>query len=340
MRLHEYRPNSYDLFEMAEHDRQPEVERRASLDLGLEEETTMSLFGGVEAGGTRFVCAIGSSPDRLEAEASFATTTPQETINQAIAFFQEYQRRELLLAVGVGSFGPVDLDPTSPKFGYITTTPKPGWADTEFVGRLSRALGVPVGFDTDVNAAALGEATWGAAKGLQTFIYMTVGTGIGGGGMVNGHLLHGLLHPEMGHLRLPHDFDQDPYLGACPFHGDCLEGLAAGPALLGRWGQRPEELSPDHPAWRLEAHYLALGLANLIYTISPQRIILGGGVMQQTALFHMIRQNVRQVLNGYLPVPEVMEQIDQYIVPARLGSRGGVLGAIALAKKAIQANRS
>jgi len=307
--------------------------------LCLEEEITMPLYGGVEAGGTRFVCAIGSSPDRFEEEISFATTTPEETIDRTIAFFQQYQRRGSLSAVGVGSFGPVDLNPSSPTFGYITTTPKPGWANTEFFGRISRALEVPVGFDTDVNAAALGEATWGAAKGLETFIYMTVGTGIGGGGMVNGQLLHGLLHPEMGHLRLPHDLDQDPYPGACPFHGDCFEGLAAGPALLGRWGHRAEELTADHPAWRLEAHYLALGLANLICTLSPQRIILGGGIMQQTALFPMVQRNVQQLLNEYLQAPAILQQIDQYIVPAALGNRVGVLGAIALAKKTAQVNR-
>jgi fructokinase len=296
----------------------------------------MPVYGGVEAGGTRFVCTIGSSPDSLEAETSFATTTPQETIDRTIAFFQQYRGREPLSAVGVGSFGPVDLNPKSPKFGYITATPKAGWANTEFLGRISRALRVPVGFDTDVNAAALGEATWGAAKGLETFVYLTVGTGIGGGGMVNGQLLHGLLHPEMGHLRVPHDLVKDPYSGACPFHGDCFEGLAAGPALLGRWGRRAEELPPDHPAWRLEAHYLALGLVNLICTLSPQRIILGGGVMKQTGLFQMVRQNVQQLLNGYLQVPAILEQIDQYIVPAALGNRAGVLGAIALAQKAIR----
>jgi fructokinase len=295
----------------------------------------MSVYGGVEAGGTRFVCAIGSSPDRIETQTSFATTTPQETIDRTIAFFQQYQRREPLSAVGVGSFGPVDLNPMSSKFGYITNTPKPGWAYTEFSGRISRALGVPVAFDTDVNAAALGEATWGAAEGLETFIYMTVGTGIGGGGMINGQLLHGLLHPEMGHLRLPHVLEQDPYPGGCPFHGDCLEGLAAGPALLGRWGHRGEDLPQDHPAWALEAHYLALGLANLICTISPQRIILGGGIMQRIALFQMVRRDVQQLLNRYVQVPAILEQIDQYIVPAALGNKAGVLGAIALAKNKI-----
>jgi fructokinase len=197
-------------------------------------------------------------------------------------------------------------------------------------------LRVPVGFDTDVNAAALGEATWGAAKGLETFVYLTVGTGIGGGGMANGQLLHGLLHPEMGHLRVPHDLDEDPYSGACSFHGDCFEGLAAGPALLGRWRGAAEELPPDHPAWRLEAHYLALGLVNLICTLSPQRILLGGGVMQQTTLLPMVRRNVQQLLNGYISVPAILEQIDQYIVPGRLGNRAGVLGAIALAKEMTQ----
>jgi len=295
----------------------------------------MAVYGGVEAGGTKFVCAIGSSPDSLKAETTFATTTPEETINRTITFFQQHGQREPLSGVGVGSFGPVDLNSKSPKFGYITATPKPGWADTELLGRISRALRVPVAFDTDVNAAALGEAKWGAAKGLETFVYLTVGTGIGGGGMVNGQLLHGLLHPEMGHLRVPHDFNKDPYRGACPFHGDCLEGLAAGPAFLGRWGRHAEELSPNHPAWQMEAHYLALGLTNLIYTLSPQRIILGGGVMQHDELFPMIRQNVQELLNKYLQVPAIVKQIDQYIVPTVLGNRAGVLGAIALAERVV-----
>jgi fructokinase len=295
----------------------------------------MSVYGGVEAGGTKFVCAIGSSPNKLEAEISFATTTPRETIDQAITFFREYQQREILSAVGVGSFGPVDLNPVSPTFGYITTTPKPDWVNTDLLGQIRRALGVPVAFDTDVNVAALGEATWGAAKGLETFVYVTVGTGIGGGGIVNGKLMHGLLHPEIGHTRLPHNFDDDSYRGACPLHGDCFEGLAAGPALLGRWGRPAEELAPDHPAWSLEAHYLALGLTNPILTLSPQRIILGGGIMKQTTLFQMVRQNVLQLLNGYLQVPTILEQIDQYVVPAELGDRSGVLGAIALAQKAV-----
>jgi len=229
----------------------------------------MPLFGGIEAGGTKFVCAIGTGPDDLRTETRFPTTTPEETIGQAVAFFKEQAQKEPLAAIGIASFGPVDPNPNSPTFGYITTTPKSGWAHTNLAGTVSRALGIPVGFDTDVNGAALGEQHWGAALGLDTFIYLTIGTGLGGGGLVNGRLVHGLIHPEMGHVRLPHDWAADPYAGACPYHGDCFEGLAAGPALEGRWGQRAETLPLDHPAWALEAHYLALGLVNFVCTLSP-----------------------------------------------------------------------
>jgi fructokinase len=204
----------------------------------------------------------------------------------------------------------------------------------DFAGRLRQALAVPVGFDTDVNAAALGEQRWGAAQGLDNFIYLTIGTGIGGGAMVNGRLLHGLVHPEMGHIRLPHDWTADPYPGFCPFHGDCLEGLAAGPALEGRWGQRAETFAAGHPAWELEAHYLGLALMNFICTLSPQRIILGGGVMTQPALLPLVRSKVQTLLNGYVRHPAILERIDQYIVLPALGGKAGVLGAIALAQDA------
>jgi len=290
----------------------------------------MPLWGGIEAGGTKFVCAVGTGPDDLWAEARFPSTTPEETIGQAIQFFQ--QQREPLAAIGIASFGPLDPNPDSPTFGYITTTPKLGWVHTDLAGPIRRALGVPVGFDTDVNVAALGEYRWGAAQGLDTFIYLTIGTGIGGGGMVNGKLIHGLIHPEMGHIRIPHDRDMDPYTGSCPYHGDCLEGLAAGPALEGRWGQRGETLPADHPAWLLEADYLAFALANIICILSPQRIILGGGVMQQRQLFPLVWRRVQELLNDYLPVPAILDQIDDYIVPPGLGDRAGVLGAIALAQ--------
>jgi fructokinase len=200
-------------------------------------------------------------------------------------------------------------------------------------GRLKKDLGVPVAFDTDVNAAAIGEARWGAARGLDTFIYLTVGTGIGGGGLVRGRPMHGLVHPEIGHMLLPHDRSVDPFPGACPFHGGCLEGLASGPALLLRWGQPAESLPVDHPAWALEARYLALALVNLVCTLSPQRIVMGGGVMEQAHLFPLIRKEVAALLNGYIRATEILEAVDSYIVPPGLGDRSGRLGALAMAER-------
>lgn len=289
------------------------------------------LYGGIEAGGTKFVCAVGASPDDLR-EVRFQTTTPDETIDRAIEFFRPQAQRESIAAIGIGSFGPIDLHRDSPTYGFITTTPKPGWANTDLVGKIQRALNVPVEFDTDVNAAALGEHRWGAAKGLDTFIYLTIGTGIGGGGMVGGKLMHGLIHPEMAHSYLPHDRARDPFTGTCPFHGDCFEGLAAGPAIEKRWGRRAENLPADHPAWELEADYIALALMNYVCILSPQRIILGGGVMEQPQLFTMVRRKLQQLLNGYIQSPKILERIDDYIVPPGLGKRAGVLGAIALAQ--------
>ena len=307
------------------------------------------LYGGIEAGGTKFVCAVASGPDDVRAEVQFATTTPSETIEKAIRFFQEQMAAQAgrLDAIGIASFGPVDPNPASPTYGHITTTPKPGWANTDFAGAVRRALDLPVGFDTDVNGAALGEHRWGAAQGLDTFVYMTIGTGIGAGGMVGGRLMHGLIHPEMGHIRLPHDLATagtaeqgpyaDPFPGVCSYHGDCLEGLACGPALEARWGQAPETLPADHPGWSLQARYLALAVVNLICTLSPQRIILGGGVMKQRHLFPRIRAEVQTLLNGYVQAPEITDRIEEYIVPPALGSRAGVMGAIALAARAGEA---
>lgn len=294
----------------------------------------MALYGGIEAGGTKFVCAVAGGPDDYRDEIRFPTTTPEETLAQAIDFFQAHHRREPLQAIGVACFGPIDPNPASPTFGYVTTTPKPHWAHTDVVGRLKAALGLPIGFDTDVNGAALGEHRWGAAQGLDTFVYLTIGTGLGGGAMVNGRLLHGLMHAEMGHMRIPHDRTRDPYPGWCSYHGDCWEGLAAGPAIEGRWKAKGQNLPADHPAWALEAHYLALGVVNIITTLSPQRIIMGGGVMEQRHLFPLLRKEVQELLNGYIQRPEITDAIDQYIVPPLLGSRAGVLGAIALAMDA------
>jgi fructokinase len=292
------------------------------------------LYGGIEVGGTKIVCAAGTGPGNVRAEVRFPTTTPGEALGQMMAFFRQQQLIAPLAAVGIGSFGPLSLDPRASDYGSITTSPKPGWSHIDLVGAIGRALGVPVGFDTDVNAAALGEWRWGAAQGLDTFIYLTVGTGIGGGGFCNGRLLHGLLHPEMGHIRLPHDQQADPFAGICPYHMDCLEGLASGPALQARWGVPAETLPSDHPAWALEAHYLALACVTFTCALSPQRIILGGGVMSRSHLFPRIRQDVQALLNGYIQAPALLGKIDAYIVPPGLGGREGVLGALALAEQA------
>jgi fructokinase len=304
----------------------------------MNDRTKAPLLGGIEAGGTKFVCAVGTGPEDLRAEVRFPTTTPEETIDRAIRFFQEQANIEPVAAIGIASFGPVDPNPKSPTFGYITSTPKAGWANTNFTGAVGRALNVPVGFDTDVNGAALGEYRWGTAQGLDTFIYLTVGTGLGGGGLVNGQLMHGLIHPEMGHIMPPRHPD-DIFPGVCPYHGNCLEGMTTGPALEKRWGQPAANLPPDHPAWELEAHYLALGLVNFICTLSPQRIIMGGGVMQQLQLFPLIRRKVQTFLNGYVQSPAITSQIDGYIVPPGLGARAGILGAFALAERQLTLER-
>ena len=293
-----------------------------------------SLFGGIEAGGTKFVCAVGTGPQDIRDSVRFPTTTPDETIARTIAFFQ--RQPEAVTAIGIGSFGPVDLNLSSPTFGSITTTPKPGWANTDLLQRIQKAIPVPIAFDTDVNAAAFGESRWGAAQGLDTFLYLTIGTGIGGGGLVNGELMHGLIHPEMGHMLIPHDVEADPYQGHCPFHGDCLEGLASGPAMQARWKQPAETLPEDHPAWELEATYIAYGLVNLITAISPQRIVLGGGVMSQPRIFGLVRRQVQSFLSGYVQHRSILQEIDAYIVPPALGSWAGVLGALALAQTGLK----
>ena len=290
------------------------------------------LFGGIEAGGTKFVCAVGTGPDDIHAETRFPTTNPDETISRAVDFFIKFHEKESLSAIGIASFGPVDLNPESKTYGYITKTPKPGWSETPFASTLKENVGVPVGFDTDVNGALLGESRWGAAQEFQNAIYLTIGTGIGGGGMVNGQLVHGMVHPEIGHiLVMPREDDPLP-AGVCPFHGHCLEGMAAGPAIEAKWKNKADKLDPDHGAWELEAHYLAKALHNLICTLSPQRIILGGGVMNQEHLFPLIWKKTKESLNNYVQHPSLLDGIDEYIVPPGLGKWSGVLGAIALAQ--------
>lgn len=296
----------------------------------------MTLYGGIEAGGTKFSCAVASNPDDVKIISDFPTTTPAETLPRIIHFLSKAQKDYGQLAgIGIASFGPVDLHPDSPSFGHITKTPKAGWTDVDIVGMVREFNDLPIGFDTDVNGAALAEHRWGAAIGLDTFIYLTIGTGIGGGGLVGGNLMHGLIHPEMGHLRVPHDWQADPFPGACPYHGDCLEGMASGLSIEKRWGISAKELEADHPAWDLEVEYLSLGFVNIICTVSPQRLILGGGVMKQLHLFPRIRHRVQELLNNYVYHPSIQVGIDDFIIPPKLGTRAGVFGAIALAQSAV-----
>jgi fructokinase len=293
-----------------------------------------ALVGGIEAGGTKVVCAVGTGPDDVRAEVRVPTTTPEETLGRVVAFFHAQAVQAPLGALGIASFGPLDLDRRSPTFGFITTTPKPGWRGVDLVGPLRTALGVPIDLDTDVNAAALAEQRWGAGRDLGTLVYVTVGTGIGGGAVIDGRPQHGLLHPEMGHVRVPHDHARDPFPGICPAHCDCWEGLATAPAIAARWRCAPETLPDEHPAWALEAHYLALGLANIILTLSPNRIVLAGGVLARTQLYGLVRSEVSDLLGGYLTSPSLADGLQHYIVPPALGDRAGVLGAIALAQTA------
>lgn len=284
-------------------------------------------LGAIEAGGTKFVCGIGTEQGEVIERISIPTTTPEETLEQVIGFFKTRE----VDALGVGSFGPVDLDHASPTYGYITSTPKRHWNSFNLVGELKKRFSVPIGFDTDVNAAALGESVWGAAKGLDSCLYMTVGTGIGVGAVSEGKLVHGMLHPEMGHI-LVRRHEEDSFRGSCPFHGDCLEGMAAGPAIEARWGKKGVELAGNSKVWKLEAYYLAQALVNYILILSPKKIIIGGGVMKQEQLFPLVREQTVKLLNGYIQHDNIVKTIDQYIVPPGLGDNAGLCGALALAK--------
>jgi fructokinase len=294
--------------------------------------TGSDLYGAIEAGGTKFVCAIGTGPDDIRAQIRIPTTTPAETIGTMLDFF----RRETAIhgavsGLGIASFGPVDLVQTSPTWGYITTTPKRGWANTDLAGPLATALACPVGFETDVNGAALGEARWGAGQGVDVLVYITVGTGLGGGILVDGKPVHGLLHPELGHIRVPKHASDLAFAGVCPFHGDCLEGLASGPAIQARWGTSLSDVPADHSAMARQAHYLGHLCANLLLTVSANRILLGGGVMQTSGLLALIQSETLGLLNGYLAVPAGLGAVIQ--LPA-LGQGAGLAGAFVLAMNA------
>lgn len=294
----------------------------------------MQLYGGIEAGGTKFVCMVASDPENIVAETKFPTTTPEETIQRTNDFFRPFIQRGELAAIGLGSFGPVDLDPKSSTYGFITGTPKPNWSFTDLLGGVKRGLKLPIAYDTDVNAAALGELCWVPEnKDIDPFIYITVGTGIGTGVIANGKPVRGLVHPEAGHMAIPHDWQEDPFAGGCPFHGDCWEGLANGPAMAQRWGRPADTLPDDHPGWDLEAKYIALAIVNQIYAYSPQRVVLGGGVAQHAGLLQKVQLKTQQILNNYVQSDMILNHIDRYIVSPGLGNRSGVLGAIAMARE-------
>ena len=295
------------------------------------------MYAGIEAGGTKFNCIVAENPKHIIAEKRIATTEPEITMQKVYEFFRTSMQQEniKLQAIGIGSFGPLDLDPTSSMYGAITSTPKIAWRNYNIKEAIETALEIPAVLDTDVNAAALGEYLWGAGKGKQSVLYLTIGTGIGGGIIIQGEPLHGMLHPEMGHIYLPISSDEGAFRGICPYHGNCFEGLASGPALQAQWGVEAEELAEDHPAWKREAHIIAQALCNYICILSLHIIILGGGVMQQKQLFPLIRSQVQTLLNGYVQAPSIINNIDSYIVPPGLGNRAGVLGAIGLAQKAV-----
>lgn len=288
------------------------------------------LIGALEAGGTKMVCALGREDGTILEQVSIPTTTPEETIPKIVSYFEG----KGIEALGVATFGPADVNPASPTYGHILETPKLAWRNMDLLGHLKEALKVPMGFDTDVNGSCLGEVTYGCAKGLDSVIYITIGTGVGVGVYVNGGLLHGMLHPEGGHILLaPHP--EDPGRCICPSHAGCLEGLASGPSIEARWGRKAVQLVDEPKVWELESYYIAQALTDYIMILSPQRIILGGGVMHQEQLFPLIRGKVTEMVAGYIRTKE-LEHMDTYIVPASLHDDQGIMGAVKLGLNALE----
>lgn len=288
------------------------------------------LIGALEAGGTKMVCGIGKEDGTILEQVSIPTTTPEETIPKIIAYFKDKK----IDALGVAAFGPVDVKPGSETYGYILDTPKLAWRHKDLLGDLRKELDVPIGLDTDVNGSCLGEVTYGCAKGLDSVIYITIGTGVGVGVWVNGKLLHGMLHPEGGHILLTRH-PEDPDGGICPSHHNCLEGFASGPSIEARWGKKAIELINRPEVWELESYYIAQALTDYIMILSPQKIILGGGVMHQEQLFPLIRGKVKELVNGYINTKELAD-IDNYIVPASLHDDQGIMGCIKLGLDALE----
>lgn len=288
-------------------------------------------LGALEAGGTKMVCAIGGETGKIFEQVSIPTETPEITVPKLAGYFKERE----VDALGIGCFGPIELNRSAPMYGCITSTPKIAWRNYNIVNAFTEALQCPIGFDTDVNSSVLGEVTFGQAKGKSCVIYLTIGTGVGGGIYIEGNLLHGMLHPEMGHVLVQRR-DSDAYAGKCPYHKNCLEGLAAGPAIEERWGKKAAFLADKPEVWELEADYIAQALTGYILTLSPQMIILGGGVMHQEQLFPLIRKKVTQMLGGYIQTKE-LDDMEHYIVPASLNDNQGIMGCLELAKRALNA---
>lgn len=293
----------------------------------------MLLFGALEAGGTKMVCAIGNGQGQILDRVSIPTRTPEETMPEMLNYF----RGKDLAAVGIGCFGPIDLDRRSPGYGTIMSSPKLAWRNFSIVQRFREALGIPVGIDTDVNAAALGEAVWGCTREVSNSIYITVGTGVGLGVVINGRPYHGMIHPEGGHIFMDRRPDDPMVRGVCPYHPNCLEGLASGPAIERRWGRKAEELADCTAVWEMEAYYIAQAICSYIMMISPERIVLGGGVMHQEQMLPLVRREVRRQLRGYIQ-GKGLDDLDSYIVPVSLGDNQGVMGAVKLAMDAYTEN--
>lgn len=294
-------------------------------------DRSADLYAAIEAGGTKFRVAVTRGRD-VVADVTIPTTTPAETIGATIDFIGA---NGPVRSVGIASFGPLDLDPTSSTYGSITATPKPGWGDTRLLTRVRDALAVPTAIDIDVGGAALGEWRWGAARGLSHFVYLTIGTGVGGGAFIDGKVHHGLGHPEMGHIALQR-VEGDDYPGHCPFHGTCLEGMAAGPAIEDRWGAPGPKLAGRPQVWVLEATYLAQALRGYTYVLAPERIVLGGGVMRQSGLLELVREKLAEQLGGYVTTPALRGPLDDYVVAPEFGQDAGLIGAVALAMSAVE----
>jgi fructokinase len=297
----------------------------------VDQVPTSKLLAGVELGGTKCVCILGSGPDDVRAQERLPTGEREETLRQIESVLERWRTQYAVAALGIASFGPIDLRPGTSNYGHITSTTKPGWRNTDVAQRLGRRFGIPVGFDTDVNGAALAEGRWGGAKGLEDFAYVTVGTGIGVGTIVRGRPLFGMNHTELGHIRVARK-PGDPFAGICSFHGDCIEGLASGPAIEARAGLPASQLPADHPAWDFVAHGLGQLMHTMVLTTAPSRIFLGGGVMSaQNHLFERIQQELKRSLNRYVEAPELEQGLSKFIVPPGLGTMAGPLGALALA---------